>query len=776
MPFIHIPSSLLCGLGRGPCVKKPHNALSQSALSRAFVLPFDFMGLNTELTNMEVDFGDSELFEQFEADAPLAKHIRFTDDDDHGEEEEEEEAPDLRDRIEACEETITRLKTENEELKRKLHFLSRPKGIGVVDSKVDGPLCQILFGNNSISKQYRQDIEDHIFSLIQQHQQSNGQRASVSQPQPQNSSFVMEENHGGTTAASTGKNVRDAFCVVGSVLYFTTFCLDKLGQPLLNENPQLTEGWDVPKYQQVFAQIVALEGQEVQIKEKRPKPCCFNCGVDDHQLRDCPKPKDMARINAKRKEFAQVNQGNVQSNQRYHAEELEERFLKYKPGVVSKELSDALGIVANTLPPFIYRMRELGYPPGWLKEAEMENSGLMLYDGKPSGEDASNGPDQSVSYDVSKLVDFPGFNVSAPSNVRDEYRSFGSIPMQPQHWKPTFAARLSDMLPEPDSKCMKRCHEPELTPEQTKKRRSNSDLCSDMDTDSDHDTPKRDRFDDFQFQPPLPPDSPRISTPPPLPLGTPPVTPTPPLPKGTPPPTPPTYAGSPVLSGRSGAVGEESEDGLTLEELEEQQRLLWAALESADTGNSDSDTGATGTPGTGSPRVSLLAEPGAELEEGAQESESKDEEPSDNDCELSSTPASLVEGHVSSAEEDKSSNGQVNDAFNEDTGVESSDELIVLDEITQGNDSDPEKNRMSEDAEEKGTPVSDAQAVEDNEEAVAKKIPGVPHRSKFAEGIIPFEDTPEFTEVAEATGVYLRIRSLLKESPRNQAKNKKLSS
>lgn len=48
----------------------------------------------------------------------------------------------------------------------------------------------------------------------------------------------------------------------------------------------------------------------------------------------------------------------------------------------SKELQDALGIVANTLPPFIYRMRELGYPPGWLKEAELETSGLTLYDGK----------------------------------------------------------------------------------------------------------------------------------------------------------------------------------------------------------------------------------------------------------------------------------------------------------------------------------------------------------------------------------------------------------
>ncbi|KAB5528353.1 hypothetical protein PHYPO_G00139300 [Pangasianodon hypophthalmus] len=725
---------------------------------------------NTKLTNMEVDFGDSELFEQFEADAPLAKHTRFTD---------AEEAPALREKIEECCPFFSLTTSLHEELKRKLKFFSRPTGIGVFNSKVDGPLCQILFGNNSISKQCRQDIEDYIFRLIQQHQcqQNNGQEASASHPQPQNSSFVMEENQG-KNAASTGKHIRDAFCVVGSVLYFTTFCLDKLGQPLLNENPQQTEGWDIPKYQQVFAQVIALEGQEVQIKEKRPKPCCFNCGADDHQLRDCPKPKDMARINAKRKEFAQVNQSNIQSNQRYHAEEVEERFSKYKPGVVSKELLDALGIAANTLPPFIYRMRELGYPPGWLKEAEMENSGLMLYDGKASGEEDSNGPNQNISYDVSKLVDFPGFNVSAPSNVRDDYRSFGSIPMQPQHWKPTFAAQLSNMYLAPDSRCMKRCHEPELTPQQTKKRRSNSDACgsSDMDTDSDYDTPRRDGFDDFQFQPPLPPGSPLISTPPPLPLGTPPVTPTPPpLPKGTPPPTPPTNAGSPVLSGRSGAGGEESEDGLTLEELEEQQRLLWAALESADNGNSDSETGATSTPGMGSPRVSPLAEPDAELEEGVQESESKAEEISDHDRELSSTPASLVEVPVSSADEDKSSNGQVNDAFNEDTGAESYDELIVLDEVTQGNDSDPEKNRTSEVPEEKSAAESDAQAVED-EEPVVKKITGVPHRSKFAEGIIPFEDTPEFREVAEATGVYLRIRDLLKESPRNQAKNKKLTS
>lgn len=47
----------------------------------------------------------------------------------------------------------------------------------------------------------------------------------------------------------------------------------------------------------------------------------------------------------------------------------------------SEELLTALGVDGNTLPPLIYRMRQLGYPPGWLKEAEMEDSGLTLYDG-----------------------------------------------------------------------------------------------------------------------------------------------------------------------------------------------------------------------------------------------------------------------------------------------------------------------------------------------------------------------------------------------------------
>ncbi|XP_057213841.1 zinc finger CCHC domain-containing protein 8 [Triplophysa rosa] len=707
----------------------------------------------------EVDFGDTELFDQFEK-APVVKHIRFSDVD-------EEESDEVRDRLVACEATIERLNAENEELKRNLNILSRPTGIKIENSKTDGPLCQVLFGNNSISKQRRQEIEDFICCLVQKHlqeQKRNDPEGSALHVNPQYSSFVMEESYK-VQDSCTSRQVKDAFSVVGSVLYFNNFCVDKLGQPLLNENPQLTEGWEIPKYQQVFGQVIALEGQEVQIKEKRPRPCCFNCCSEDHQLRDCPEPKDMARINEKRKEFSQ---NSSLGNQRYHAEEVEERFAKYKPGKVSQELLDALGITTNTLPPYIYRMRELGYPHGWLKEAEMENSGLTLYDGKESkdGDAPDDDNDQcKISYDVSKLVDFPGFNVMALPNVRDEYRSFGSIPMQPQHWKENYAACLTNTFPSPGSG-NKRRHTTELILGQTKKLRSTSDQESDMEIESDHDSSTPMRSDGFQFQPPPPPGASSPSIPPPLPLGTPPSTPTPPpLPKDTPP-----ASNSPSIPARGVAEGEESEDGLTLEELEEQQRLLWEALEKADTTtNSDSEAGASVTTVPSSPSVCTPLRPDAE-----DDSEKIPAESSSHTFEVLSTPTSpVVERGVSVVcEDERTDNEQVKRVSDENvTDVqEDMSDIIVLDEVYEESDSQDATNG-TEHTPQVGTQERNAEEAENSEESV--KVTVVPHRSKFAAGIIPFEDTPEFTEVAEATGVYLKIRDLLKGSPRNQAKNKK---
>ncbi|XP_010730816.2 zinc finger CCHC domain-containing protein 8 [Larimichthys crocea] len=724
----------------------------------------------------EVDFGDSELFEQLDDSAPaVPTHIRFTDD-----EEDQEETSRLRSRLEECDDYIQRLTEENKDLRRKLNILTRPSGITVEDINFDGPVLQILYANNIISKQCRQEIEDSISNVIlKHHKPSNETKKSTCHIKPQNSAFAMDEDL--QKSASSGvRTTTEAFKVVGSVLHFQTFSLDKLGQPLVNENPQMTEGWVVPNYLQVFNHVIGTDGQEIEMKDKRPKSMCFNCGSSGHQMRDCPKPKDMAAINERRKEFNQNNNQAMQGNQRYHADEVEERFAKYKPGVLSEELLTALGIDGNTLPPLIYRMRQLGYPPGWLKEAEMENSGLTMYDGNVSndGNLTDNTNSQNISYDVSKLVDFPGFNVPAPHIMKDEFMQYGSIPMQTSHMKQNYAAYLSNNFPMPGATCNKRRHESDSSPQLRKKTRSSpdrtSDRSSDMDIESDPGTPYHVHgAGDFQFQPPLPPGSPCFSSPPPLPHGTPPATPTPPpLPKGTPPPTP--TNGSPALRGRNWvadeAAAEGTEDDLTLEELEEQQRLIWAALENADTAtNSDCETPALGTPAPGTPAPGTPA-PGTPAPSSPSVSTPAhvDTEPEEVEEAMDTTkPAETCQ-----SSENKKEPGiqeicsQASEPMKvEDDSPQSPEPVKTQNDTTMS----PGPIKAQDDSPQSPGPIK---CQEDNPQSPVEKISAVPHRSNFAAGIVPFEDTPEFTEVAEATGTYLKIRDLLKSSPRNLAKKK----
>ncbi|XP_054466807.1 zinc finger CCHC domain-containing protein 8 [Anoplopoma fimbria] len=809
----------------------------------------------------EVDFGDSELFQQLDdSPLPVPTHIRFTSD--------EEEQEETRSRLEECDEHIQRLTEENKGLRRQLNILTRPSGISIEDDDIDGPALQILYTNNTISKLCRQEIEDCIYSVLLKHQKpSNEKKNSVFQVKPQNSAFAMDEDLP-KSSSSCIKTTTEAFKVVGSVLYFTTFSVDRLGQPLVNENPQQTDGWDIPTYHQVFNQVIGTDGQDIEMKDKRPKSMCFNCGVSGHQLRDCPKPKDMAAINERRKEFNQNSNQSMQSNQRYHADEVEERFAKYKPGVMSEELLTALGLDDNTLPPLIYRMRQLGYPPGWLKEAEMENSGLTMYDGKApnDGNLTDNTNSQNISYDVSKLVEFPGFNVPASEQMKDEFMQYGSVPMQTNHLKQNYGAYLSKNFPKSGATSNKRRHESESSPQQRKKTRSspdrNSDRSSDMDIESDPGTPYNPGQDNFQFQPPLPPGSPCFSSPPPLPRGTPPATPTPPpLPKGTPPPTP--TNGSPALRRHKCLVVDDTEDGtedeLTLEELEEQQRLIWAALENADTAtNSDCETPAAGTPLTSSPSVPTPAYVSTQTEvveeamdttrpaetchgsknqeirstrpepikaqEGSPQSpgpiKAQDDSPqspgpikAQDDSPQSPGPVKAQDvspqspgpvkaqdvspqspgpvkaqdvspqspGPVKAQDVSPQSPGPVKaqdvspqspgPVKAQDVSPQSPDPVKAQDVIPQS----PDPVKAQDVIPQSPGPVK---CKEDNPQSPDpdfsndERIKAVPHRSKFAAGIVQFEDTPEFTEVAEATGTYLRIRDLLKSSPRSLSKKK----
>ena len=81
-------------------------------------------------------------------------------------------------------------------------------------------------------------------------------------------------------------------------------------------------------------------------------------------------------------------------------------------------------------------MRELGYPPAWLRHAAVNHSGLSMYidrDRTVTADEATNGEDgelesdyeaKKVQYDPVKLVEWPGFNVDMPKGFNDESRYY----------------------------------------------------------------------------------------------------------------------------------------------------------------------------------------------------------------------------------------------------------------------------------------------------------------------------------------------------------------
>lgn len=76
---------------------------------------------------------------------------------------------------------------------------------------------------------------------------------------------------------------------------------------------------------------------------------CFNC-LENHNLRDCPEPRNYANIEINRKNFNMKNTRTV----RYHLED-NQRFGHIIPGQLSNNLRRALGLRSNELPRHIYR-------------------------------------------------------------------------------------------------------------------------------------------------------------------------------------------------------------------------------------------------------------------------------------------------------------------------------------------------------------------------------------------------------------------------------------
>lgn len=54
-------------------------------------------------------------------------------------------------------------------------------------------------------------------------------------------------------------------------------------------------------------------------------------------------------------------------------------YSEFVPGQLSDDLLKALGLPENGLPLHVYRMRQHGYPSGWLEEARETYSGISIF-------------------------------------------------------------------------------------------------------------------------------------------------------------------------------------------------------------------------------------------------------------------------------------------------------------------------------------------------------------------------------------------------------------
>ncbi|XP_042212398.1 zinc finger CCHC domain-containing protein 8 homolog isoform X3 [Homarus americanus] len=272
----------------------------------------------------------------------------------------------------------------------------------------------------------------------------------------------------------------------------------------------------VPSYETDFAGVLSdieysmLTGKK--IKEPRQKKNCFNC-LGDHNLSECKERHDLGKIAENRRKLINFRVSAV----RYH-EDTENKYGHYQPGKISENLRHALGLKPNQLPLFIYRMRVLGYPPGWLLDAEVHKANVRMFDASgesvshPDTEDGEAEPNL-VKYKPERLVSFPGFNDPVPQGVRDEYQEYSFPPLQPCHQRSEFLRYMNMNKAEAYKK-------KKLKGSELRSKSLNASLASagEMEVDVESEANK---LTDIEFNPPLPeeplPPPPPLDAPPPPP-------------------------------------------------------------------------------------------------------------------------------------------------------------------------------------------------------------------------------------------------------------------
>ncbi|GLV32556.1 uncharacterized protein CBL_00734 [Carabus blaptoides fortunei] len=173
----------------------------------------------------------------------------------------------------------------------------------------------------------------------------------------------------------------------------------------------------------------------------RPHTVCFNCD-GNHSMKDCTETRDYRRITVARNKYMSNSQA---KNIRYHKDE-EQRYKHLVPGKISDKLRRALDLRRHEIPSYVYGMRTLGYPPGWLKEALITNTKIQMFDFH--GCAVNDVKSEKKVIDPDKVVEYPGFNVPLEEGFKDEYKYYKCPPYDENHSKKTMLNFVMKMVDE----------------------------------------------------------------------------------------------------------------------------------------------------------------------------------------------------------------------------------------------------------------------------------------------------------------------------------------
>ena len=383
----------------------------------------------------ETVLDENSLFTNFDDDAVsgeiqmLRKHL--------GKEKDAAQVPEETENVTLSQKKyITELQEQNSKLKAIIKRMLGPQSFSLNDNqstideeggeidlikKLDDniqskPFAIVLFLNNDISTVHRQEIEELMKSLSGKDAR---QEVLLAQKlQAQNSAVPLKAfsaNCKGRRCNLPKSNDAEDPYIICACQFYKSFYVDRMGTPLLECNPGTTDIWNIPTYEQVYLKALPIVEESLNIRVKQMRRC-FNCD-GDHNLNECPEPKDQQKINANRSEFSASKGNNSPAYGQGNDDELDDRFKHFKPGEISIALEEALDISLKTqLPPYIYKMRHLGYPPAYLKPVE---EGLKIFgpDGETLGDPgAEEGEINSVK--LPDVISYSGYNTSIPEGMQ----------------------------------------------------------------------------------------------------------------------------------------------------------------------------------------------------------------------------------------------------------------------------------------------------------------------------------------------------------------------